>query len=246
MTIRTKLVKPVNGLLRPLHMQLVSGTSVDPAIKDFIPARKTIAAAEKAGLPLGEYIDVTFVQPGVTSQTIDAIFELGELPSTAETICEIGPGSGRFAEKVIEKLSPRRYEIYETARDWLPRLEQLPNAVIQSCDGHTLSGTADGSVDLVHAHKVFVYLEFHTTAGYLEEMARVARPGGGVVAFDIVTEDCLDDAIVADWVQTASFYRPVPRAWVAEFMQRRGLTLRGSEFVPLRPGKSELLVFRRD
>ena len=49
MTIRTKLVKPVNGLLRPLHVQLVSGTSADPAIKDFIPARKTIAAAEKCG-----------------------------------------------------------------------------------------------------------------------------------------------------------------------------------------------------
>ena len=49
------------------------------------------------------YIDVTFVQPGVTSQTIDAIFEFGELPWTAETICEIGPGSGRFAEKVIEQ-----------------------------------------------------------------------------------------------------------------------------------------------
>ena len=246
MTIRTKLAKPVNDLLRPLHVQLVSGTSADPAIKDFLPARKTIAAAENAGLPLGEYIDKTFAQPGATSATIHALLELADLHSTGGTVCEIGPGSGRFAEKIIETLSPRRYEIYETARDWLPRLRQLPNAVIQKCDGRTLSGTADSSVELVHAQKVFPYLDFFATAGYLEEMARVVRPGG-VVAFDIVTENCLDDETVREWVQTASFFRPVPRGWVAEFMQRRGLALRGSHFVPLPPpGKSELLVFHRD
>jgi hypothetical protein len=28
--------------------------------------------------------------------------------------------------------------------------------VIQKCDGRTLSQTPDGSVDLVHAHKLFV------------------------------------------------------------------------------------------
>ena len=245
MTIRTKLAKPINGMLRPLRVQLVPGTSADPTIKDFLPARKTIAAAEKAGLPLGAYIDRTFAKPGATPQTVRAMLELADLHVTNGTVCEIGPGSGRYAEEVTAALSPSRYEIYETARDWLPRLSQLPNAVIQECDGRTLSGTADGSVDLVHAQKVFVYLEFHATAGYLEEMTRVVRPGGAV-AFDIVTEDCLDDETVREWVRTASFFRPVPRQWTVEFMRRRGLTLRGSHFLPLPPGTAELLVFRRD
>jgi phospholipid N-methyltransferase len=245
MTIRTKLAKPINDLLRPLHVQLVSGGSADSAIKDFIPARKTIAAAKNAGLPIGDYIDRTYVQPGATPQTVKAMLELADLPSTGGTVCEIGPGSGRFAEKIIETMSPGRYEIYETARDWLPRLAQLPNAVIQKCDGHTLSGTADSSVDLVHSQKVFAYLEFYTTAGYLEEMTRVVRPGG-VVAFDIVTENCLDDETVREWVRIASFFKPVPRVWVIDFMQRRGLALRGSYFPPLPPGTSELLVFGRD
>jgi len=245
MTIRTMLAKPVNDLLRPLHVQLVSGTSADPAIKGFLSAGKTIAAARNAGLPVGEYIDKTFVQPGATAESVKAMLKLADLHSAGGTVCEIGPGSGRFAEKVIETLSPRRYEIYETARDWLPLLEKLPNAVIQPCDGHTLSGTADASVDLVHAQKVFVYLEFHTTAGYLQEMARVVRPGGAV-AFDIVTEECLDDETVGEWVRTASFFRPIPRGWVVEFMGRRGLTLSGSHFVPLPPITAELLVFRRD
>ena len=245
MSLRTKLAKPVNDALRPLHIQLVPGNSPDPAIKDFLPARKTIAAAQKAGLPLGAYIDRTFAQPGATPQTVQAMLELADFRDKCGTVCEIGPGSGRFAGEIIAALSPDRYEIYETAKDWLPWLSRLPNAVIQECDGHTLSQTPDGSVDLVHAQKVFVYCEFFTTAGYLEEMARVVRPGG-TVAFDIVTEECLDDETVREWVRIASFYRPVPRAWTVEFMRRRGLTLRGSHFSPLPPGTTELLVFGRD
>ncbi len=106
--------------------------------------------------------------------------------------------------------APRCYEIYETAKDWLPHLSQLPNIVVRDCDGHTLSQTRDASVDLVHAHKVFVYLEFYATAGYLKEMARVVRPGG-TVAFDIVTEGCLDDETVGTWARDGTIYRPVPR-----------------------------------
>lgn len=245
MSLRTKLAKPVNDALRPLHVQLVPGTSPDPAIKSFISARKTIAAAQNAGLPLGAYIDRTFAKPGATPETVRAMLEIADLNGKCETVCEIGPGSGRYAEEVIAALSPGRYEIYETARDWLPRLRQLPNAVIQECDGHTLSATADGSVNLVHAQKVFVYLEFYASAGYIEEMARVVRPGG-VVAFDILTEDCLDDATVREWIRIASFYRPIPRGWAVDFMRRRGLTLLGSHFSPLPPGTAELLVFRRD
>jgi SAM-dependent methyltransferase len=228
-----------------LHVQLVPGSSPDPAVKDFIPARKTLAAAQKAGLPVSVYIDRTFAKPGATPETVRAMLELADLHDKCETVCEIGPGSGRYAEEIIAALHPGSYEIYETARDWLPHLSRLPNVVMQECDGHTLSGTADGSVDLVHAQKVFVYLEFYATAGYLEEMARVVRPGG-TVAFDIVTESCLDDETVRTWVREASFYRPVPRVWAVDFMQRRGLTLRGSHFSPLPPGTAELLVFRRD
>ena len=246
MSYRAKLGKQINDVLRPLHVQLVSGTSADPAIKTFIPARKTTAAAQKAGLPLGAYIDRTFAKPGATPETVEAMLKLADLHDKCETVCEIGPGSGRYAEEIIAALCPGRYEIYETARDWLPRLSQLPNAVIQECDGHTLSRTADSSVDLVHAQKVFVYLEFCVMAGYLEEMARVVRPGG-TVAFDIVTEPCLDEETVRTWARDGtSIYRAVPRTWALEFLQRRGLTLRGSHFSPLPPGAAELLVFHRD
>jgi ubiquinone/menaquinone biosynthesis C-methylase UbiE len=245
-SIRAKLAKPLNDALRPLHVQLVSGTSPDPAVQDFISARKTIAAAQGAGLPLGTYIDQTYAQPGTTPNTVKAMLELASLGDTCERVCEIGPGSGRYAEEVIANLHPGAYEIYETAKDWLPYLRKLPNAVIRDCDGHTLAQTRSASVDLVHAQKVFVYLEFYATAGYLDEMARVVRPGGAV-AFDVVTEASLDDKTIEAWTKHGTIYHPVSRVWVVEFLQRRGLTLSGSYFAPLTPpATTELLVFRRE
>jgi SAM-dependent methyltransferase len=244
-SIRAKLAKPLNDALRPLHVQLISGTSPDPAIQDFISARKTLAAAQRAGLSVGAYIDRTYAEPGATPNTVKAMLELAGLRDRCERVCEIGPGSGRYAEEVIAALHPDAYEIYETAKDWLPHLRKLPNVVIRDCDGHTMAQTKSGSVDLVHAQKVFVYLQFYTTAGYLEEMARVVRPGGAI-AFDVVTEDCLDDKTVEAWTKRGSIYHPIPRVWLIDFLGRRGLTLSGSYFASLPPGTTELLVFRRD
>ena len=244
MSFRAKLAKPVNDMLRPMNVQLIYGRSADPAVRDYIPAHKTIAAARKAGLSLAAHIDQTYAKPGAIPETVRAMLELGGVRSRCETVCEIGPGTGRYAEEVIAAVRPAAYEIYETAKDWLPQLRKLPGAVVRDSDGHTLRDTPSASVDLVHAQKVFVYLEFYTTAGYLQEMARVVRPGGAV-AFDIVTEGCLDDETVCRWSQGGSIYRPVPRTWAIEFLERRGLAFRGSVFVPLPGETAELLVFRR-
>ncbi len=245
MSARTKLARHVNNVLRPMKVQIVPGFSTDPAMKSFIPARKTIAAARKAGLSLGEYIDQNFAEPGATQDAVNAILKLAEMTGACDVVCEIGPGSARYAVEVIRALHPGSYEIYETAPDWLPVLRQLPNALIRDCDGRTLSQTPDSSVDLAHAHKVFVYTECYVTVGYMAEMARVVRRGG-TVAFDIVTDPCLDEETIAKWLRDTSFYRPVPREWAVDFMRRRGLSLLGSHFTPLPPGRSELLVFRRD
>jgi len=245
MSLRAKAAKPINDLLRPLRVQLVPGRSADPAVQDFISARKTIAAARNAGLPIADYIDRTFAQPGATVETVRAMLELADLHGDGGTICEIGPGSGRYAEAVIKTVHPVAYEIYETATDWLPHLAKLPNVIIRKCDGRTLSQTSDASVDLVHAHKVFVYLDFSATVGYLEEMARVVRPGG-VVAFDIVSEKCLDDNTVLEWADRGTIYRPIPRLWAIEFLRRRGLALLGAHLAPLTEGSTELMVFRRN
>lgn len=207
-------------------------------------ARKTIAAARHSGLSVGDYIDRNFAEPGATQATVDALLQRGGLSGHVERVCEIGPGSGRYAEKVISALRPDVYEAYETAPDWLPHLRELPNLITQPCDGHTLGSTTSASADLVHAHKLFVYIPFHAVAGYLEEMARVVRPGG-VVAFDVVTEGCIDQETVDSWIAQGSFFSPIPRSWVIDFLGRRDLSLSGSAFVSMADGWTELLVFQR-
>lgn len=243
MGLRASLAKQVNDVLRPLRVQIVSGTSPDPAIQNFISARATMAAARKAGLPLGAYVDKAYVTPGATPDLVRAMLKLAGLEKY-ETVCEIGPGTGRFAEEITAAVHPGRYEMYETARDWLPRLRTLPNGVLLPCDGRTLGATPDASVDLVHAQKVFVYTEVFVTMGYVQEMARVVRPGGAV-ALDIMSEDCMDDDVVRVWTRERTIYRPVPRQWLVDYLDRRGLELVGSYFTPMPPGRSELLVFRR-
>ncbi len=234
----------INTLLHPLGIQVIRGRTTDPAIKSFLPAKKTIAAARRAGLSVGDYIDQNYAETRTTAASVDAMLQLSALSDRVERVCEVGPGSGRYAEKVIEVLRPGVYEIYETASDWLPHLRKLPNLITQPCDGHTLTNTTSASVDLVHAHKVFVYIPFVTTVGYLQEMARVVRPGGAV-AFDIVSEDCLDEQTISTWLTHGSLFVPTPRAWTIDFLARRGLSLQGNFFAAMTGGKTELLVFRR-
>jgi hypothetical protein len=71
-------------------------------------------------VPLGAYLDKRFAKPGATPDTVRAMVKLGDLRDKCGTVCEIGPGSGRFAEEVIAALHPDRYEIDEMARTGCP------------------------------------------------------------------------------------------------------------------------------
>jgi SAM-dependent methyltransferase len=242
--LATQLRSAVNTALRPLNVQVIRGRSTVPGVMTFLPARKTIAAARKAGLPVADFVDREHAESGASQRAVDFILKVGDLHAPLERICEIGPGTGRYATKLITALQPKTYEIYETAHDWLPTLRELPGALLQPADGRTLAPTPDNSVDLTHTHKLFVYCPFVTTVRYALEMARVTRPGG-VVAFDAVTEPCFDDAMLDDWLSRPPFYLPTPRAWLLELLDRHDLSLLGSEFFPLSGGRTELLVFRK-
>jgi SAM-dependent methyltransferase len=245
MSMQRVISDGVNAALRPLGVQLVRGYSGDSAIATYVPARKTMAAARREGLSLADYIDTHNAEPGATKAIVTAMLSLSGLSGPVDRVCEIGPGTGRFAELVIAELQPGVYEMYETARDWLPHLRGIARGQLNPTDGRTLAATASDSVDLVHAHKVFVYVPLITTAGYLQEMARVVRPGGAV-AFDIVTENCMDEAGTATWLrQGTTLYSMIPRQWTVDLLARHGLELAGSSFAALSGGRTELLVFRK-
>ena len=77
-------------------------------------------------------------------------------------------------------------------------------------------------------------------------MARghLVKPGG-VVAFDVVTDPCLDERTAELWAKVGSIHHVISRDWLVQYLGRRGLELLGSHFTPLPPGTAELMVFRR-
>lgn len=248
MSVRHTIHAAVNKTLRPAGFQLVRGHSADPAISAFLPAKRIVKQANQAGQSVGDFLDSYSAEPGSTEQTVEAMLELSGL-TTAERICEIGPGSGRYSTRILSALQPRSYEVYETAPDWIAYLRrELPSLVFHPADGRTLGSTPSASVDLVHTHKLLGYIPFATALGYIDEMARVVR-SGGTVAFDMVTDDCLNDATTKVWLtepDRMTIYSVAPRAWLTAFLAQRDVALVGSRFVPLSGGRTELLVFRRN
>lgn len=217
--------------------------------RNFLPFAETIAAASDAGLTVADYVDVAHNAGGATQEAVDQMAALGLFSSPIDVAVEIGPGSGRYLEKVLAHCSPTRYEIYETADSWASYLEERYGAVRQETDGSTLSHTATSSADLVQAHKVFVVTPFVTTCRYWQEMIRVARPDARIV-FDIVTERCMDPDTLEQWIElgisNGNYPAIVPRRYAVEFFESLGVGLVGTFFTPMRPGRTEVFVFRKD
>lgn len=218
-------------------------------VASFIPFEKTLREATAAGLSVGDYIDTVLNKiPGATQVTIDRMRELGVFASPIERVVEIGPGSGRYLEKTLAACSPRRYEIYETADRWAAYVQEKYGVVRQPTSGSGLESTPTESVDLAQAHKVFSTIGLMSTLVYWSEMARVVRPGG-VVVFDIVTEACLAPETIERWIasglRTGSYPAAAPRASAVRYFASRGFASLGSFQVPMGPGTTEVLAFRK-
>jgi hypothetical protein len=245
-----KLKTAVNMSLAPVGVAIKRIDDHDWSdVANFIPFKQTMEAAQKAGMSVGDYADsIMNGVPGSSQSTIDKMASLGVFAEPMRTVVEIGPGTGRYLEKTLKAGRPSRYEIYETSEPWSAYLVKEYNVTPQPTDGASLSGTADAGADMVHAHKVFSTVPFIVACCYWHEMARVIRPGGWAV-FDIVTERCLDGDAMLTWaksgIRNGSYPAVMPREVAVSFFGRKGFTLSGSFIVPLPPGTTELLVFKR-
>jgi len=238
----------INYLLGFADIELVRKNKPFTDFRDYIPFEETIAAARKTGMSVGDYIELIYNQPGAAKRTIDQLAQLGVFSGRIDRMCEIGPGSGRYLEKVLSLCKPSYCEIYETAPDWEQWLVEQYKVVALPADGSSLVHTPSASLDLVQAHKVMPGQPSLTSCRYYGEMARVTRPDGWVV-FDIVTELCLDEATLARWIETGFGYQHypalMPRQFTIEFFERRGFAFAGSFLVPMEPGTTECFAFVR-
>ena len=130
-------------------------------------------------------------------------------------------------ELIIKRTSPKQYEYYETDTawaDWLSR-KYGPVAIRQPADGRSLSQTADGSVDLVQAHGVFVYIPMLQSFEYFQEMIRVCKNNGHIV-FDVFPVERFDEATISKWLQHDERYPVIlPTASLISFFEKRACKL---------------------
>lgn len=250
-TVRRVIRTAINGLLAPARIKIVGADSHDWSDSaNFIPFEQTMAEARAAGLSIGDYVDsVMNGVPGSSQHTIDEMAAFGVFSNPIDAVVEIGPGTGRYLEKTLKAARPARYEVYETATSWAAYLTTVYNVTLRKTDGYSLAETADLSVDLVQAHKVFSGVSFMVTCCYWHEMVRVIRPGGWAV-FDILTERCLERGELGIWATSGIRQGPypavMPRELALRFFASHGFDLVGSALVPLPPGTTELMAFRRN
>jgi len=225
--VRASLVYRVRRLLNRCGYDIARTGQV------FLDAKQTIAAARQQGLSVCDYVESTEDDPrkrGRRDRIIAELQSAGALPHLGRA-CEIGAGTGRYLEKVIELARPVVYEVYETSRDWTEFLGREYNGrhgcavVCHTANGQTLDRTAAGSCDLVHAHAVFVYLPLLQSLAYLDECVRVCRPGGHIV-FDYLPAEDFKLPVVDTWLAGPHrFPVVIPRDLLEQFRQRHRLRL---------------------
>jgi hypothetical protein len=232
----------VNRCLCPVGYQLVRNGGSGSG---YIHSKATVQAAKARGQSVCEYVEDLWGQRGATARVIREMSQAGCL-TPCERVLEIGPGTGRYLELVLQKISPEQYEIYETADDWSTWLASTygSRVVRQPADGRTLRHTVSHSCGLVHAHGVFVYLSLLHAFEYFAEMIRVCKSQGSIV-FDFYPAEEFDEAMILRWLQHEDRYPVVLSATLVQsFFTNRGCYL-VHEFVnPHGHGRSHYFVFR--
>ena len=243
--VSKQIQNAVNSILRPTGIEMVRRGATTPHVPGYLKARETINAAKSQGVSLCEYLESLWKEPGNTQAVIDSMAKHGVFDGNISSVCEIGAGSGRFAEKTLAQCRPTRYESYEPDPDWSGWLQASYGVISQPTDGHSLKYTSSASVELVHAHGVFVYLPFLTTYRYFREMARVVSEGGHIV-FDILSEDCLDEEKVSQWLRSGQYYPcMLSRQYVLHLFESWGFALQGEFSGRLTPATSHYMVLGR-
>lgn len=212
----------------------------------YISAKETVAAAENAGLSICDYVEKQWGTLGDTQSAIEQLASCGVFGATNPNVVEIGAGTGRYLEKVLKRCEPVKYEVYETATDWADWLQKEYPIVCHEADGMTLRQTPAMSADLVFAHGVFVYLPFLASYRYWKEIWRIAKENG-FVAFDIFSEDVLDEPTVEKWLTSEKNY-PVflSKPYVVAAFGNHGFSLVHSFKKRFGKGCSEYVVFIRN
>jgi SAM-dependent methyltransferase len=171
---------------------------------EYIDAKSTIIAAKAAGISIHEYIyrAASSHKMGRTDRIVQRIGALFK-PGCEISVAEIGTGTGMYLERLCSVMNCTAYHVFETDPGWQTYARQVlakqTKCLVYKCDGTTLKELEDTSVDLVHAHGVFVYTPSLVTIGYLSEAARVLKIGGKL-CFDCYLDSTFGRSEIDKWM----------------------------------------------
>ena len=245
--MRGQIRRAARGLVRRVLAR--RGYVLWRAGEGYLDAKQTLREARRAGLSLHEYIyrNENAHKAGRTDRIVAKIAELlGDRPIS---VAEIGTGTGMYLERMCRRLDCTAYHVFETDVGWRRHarqtLSQVGTVTVHDCDGSTLKELLDDSIDLVHAHGVFVYLPTLVVLSYLREAARVLKPQRYLV-FDCFLDTKFNPAAADAWL--ASEYRfpnVMSSAFLSEHLQHCGLSItRGFDEV-LGPAACNYLICRK-
>lgn len=173
----------INAILSPLDLQI---TRVYP---NQACTLQWLEAAKQAGMEINDFIEKDQLKP--------ALRELEQLVfphiSATSKICELGPGSGcytRHLNKIITQGEFHIVDIDSFAIDFLKSyLPKNPATHFHLNSGTSLPFEPDGWLDLGFCTSMFTGVNLTYFFRYLQEFARVLKPGGYFVFdhFDIST-----------------------------------------------------------
>jgi ubiquinone/menaquinone biosynthesis C-methylase UbiE len=234
--------KTLNKFLALIGLKIVRYVSKPGG---YISAKTTIEAAEKSNQSVTDYVESMWHEQGVTQQVIGKFREFGALSLSTKQVCEIGTGTGIFAEKILKNYDISEYESYEIDQDWSAWLASTYKMVSHQATGESLNETQSNSIDLVHANGVLVYTPFLITCRYFLEMSRVTKSGGFAV-FDILSEDCFDEDTLEAWLKSKIFYPCIlPKEYVKTFFADHQFSYLGEFSRKFGEGKSIYLIFQK-
>jgi len=236
---KTMLGALARRVLSPFGLEL---RRIEPPQTSYIGTQKTLHDANAAGLSLYDYVDQLWNEKGLVESNIDRFAKSGAFDAKGGNVVEIGPGTGRYLRHILERMSPARYDIYETANDWRAWLkETYPFITVCETDGRSLSQTE--KANLVTSFGVFTYLPIVVALGYFREMIRVATPNSHVI-FDLFSERSLADADA--WLAAKRYESSfLSTGYVTDLFARENFSLVDSFLSKYGPGVSEFLVFKR-
>lgn len=240
------LLKRIASFLCPVER--VSGFQGDEALgnqKGYLPAKQTVEMAAKSGLSVCDYVENIWQQQGATEKVVGELVRVGVFDGAQNHILEIGTGTGRYLEKVLQVCRPEMYESYETAHDWAAWLQEKYPIVSHGAKGDSLDSTESNSVNIVHAHGLFVYIPFLDACRYFREIFRVTAVGGWV-AFDVLSEDCFDPSSLGRWLESEHDYPCfLSTDFVVSLFAEQGFSIVSTFMNDYGEGRSKYLVFKK-